>query len=484
MLDILYQKYSRLALTFSEVSKEIGVPEEEINRWVHEKKIKAMETDSVQLISLIELEEFLKGNSLSPVDKTTPQRYNPPTISEVSEKEFDMINVIGKGSVFFNKSRGKWQIAFYLEDDGGNKKRKVISGDTKEDVQYEFERIKRGDSDVPVVRNKSKHIFNDMIQKFLDFKALSGVRDNTVEWYENLCKRIKKAFDGVYAEDIDTEAVQRFVSGIKYKDNGDVYSDKTISETYKVFKAVIEYCEDEGLKMNRISYKRIRKPAGKEKATPNEKTFTVEQVSAILEALKDNKRYLTFAKVLLGTGARLSEVLALRYSDLSDGRISISKQLKIDRTKQGSERYQVCDTKTAGSVRNNLVSETVIKVVDEWHRVVRADVEYYKKVCEHGYQDWIFLNDEGYPIDGNSFREKFKQYLKRHGVEFNVTPHMFRHTYATLLYENNVSMKMISLLLGHTNIRTTSEIYTAITDRKKEDEFAKVNGVINTIIGV
>ena len=60
---------------------------------------------------------------------------------------------------------------------------------------------------------------------------------------------------------------------------------------------------------------------------------------------------------------------------------------------------------------------------------------------------------------------------------------MFRHTYATLLYENNVSMKMISLLLGHTNIRTTSEIYTAITDKKRNDEFAKVNGVINALIG-
>lgn len=74
----------------------------------------------------------------------------------------------------------------------------------------------------------------------------------------------------------------------------------------------------------------------------------------------------------------------------------------------------------------------------------------------------ILLNRQGRPISTQSVRRIVQRYLKRIGSSYRVTPHMFRHTFATSLLEAGMDIRYIQSLLGHSSISTT-QIYTHVT---------------------
>ncbi len=84
----------------------------------------------------------------------------------------------------------------------------------------------------------------------------------------------------------------------------------------------------------------------------------------------------------------------------------------------------------------------------------------FAKEIEHS--GAILLNRQGNPISTQSVRRIVQRYLKRIGSSYHVTPHMFRHTFATSLLEAGMDIRYIQSLLGHSSISTT-QIYTHVT---------------------
>lgn len=76
-------------------------------------------------------------------------------------------------------------------------------------------------------------------------------------------------------------------------------------------------------------------------------------------------------------------------------------------------------------------------------------------------QGAILYNRQGHPLSPQSVRGIIRKYLKRIGQPGNVTPHMFRHTFATSLLEAGMDIRYIQTLLGHSSI-TTTQIYTHV----------------------
>lgn len=80
----------------------------------------------------------------------------------------------------------------------------------------------------------------------------------------------------------------------------------------------------------------------------------------------------------------------------------------------------------------------------------------------------FFVNRLNRPLSDQSVRLMVRKYALLSGVELHVTPHMFRHSFATLLLEEDVDIRYIQKLLGHSSIVTT-QIYTHVAARKQRD---------------
>jgi site-specific recombinase XerD len=96
-----------------------------------------------------------------------------------------------------------------------------------------------------------------------------------------------------------------------------------------------------------------------------------------------------------------------------------------------------------------------------------------------GAQGTLFVNHYGLPLQPHSFRSKLRSVASYAGLKRHVTPHMLRHTAATLLIENGVDIRIVQRLLGHSSIATT-EIYTHVSDEalRKTLERADILDVI------
>lgn len=96
-----------------------------------------------------------------------------------------------------------------------------------------------------------------------------------------------------------------------------------------------------------------------------------------------------------------------------------------------------------------------------------------------GAQGTLFVNHYGLPLQPHSFRSKLRSVASYAGLKRRVTPHMLRHTAATLLIENGVDIRIVQRLLGHSSIATT-EIYTHVSDEalRKTLERADILDVI------
>lgn len=86
----------------------------------------------------------------------------------------------------------------------------------------------------------------------------------------------------------------------------------------------------------------------------------------------------------------------------------------------------------------------------------------------------LFLNRLGAPMKPQSIRTQLRRFAREAGIARRVTPHMLRHTAATLLIETGVDIRFVQRLLGHSSIATT-EIYTHVSDEALRTTLERAN---------
>lgn len=107
-------------------------------------------------------------------------------------------------------------------------------------------------------------------------------------------------------------------------------------------------------------------------------------------------------------------------------------------------------------------------------RAVHWIKEYLNFPGKEQNKEALFLNKWGQALSLRSIDRAFAFYLKKSGLASKVTPHTLRHTIATHLLENGMDLKTIQVLLGHSNLATTT-IYTQVGSRLKEEVYNKAH---------
>ncbi|WP_123054503.1 site-specific integrase [Clostridium sp. JN-1] len=205
--------------------------------------------------------------------------------------------------------------------------------------------------------------------------------------------------------------------------------------------------------------------------------FTVEEEKKFVKSLEIHRNRALFILVL-GTGLRQGEVLALRWSDIDFD----NNELKVERTFKmvklinkapGSKAELIIqEPKTKNSKRTIPIPSSVITELKK-HRLRQLE-EKLKAGDAYADNDLVFPNAIGEPTDARNITRSYSRALKRADIPYK-NFHAMRHTYATRLFERDVPLKTVQELLGHADISTTANIYTHVLPRQKVKAVDKLN---------
>ena len=169
--------------------------------------------------------------------------------------------------------------------------------------------------------------------------------------------------------------------------------------------------------------------------------LTVNEINDILDtidlSLPEGQRNRAMLEVLYSCGLRVSELISLRYSDVyfDEGFIRVEGK--------GSKQRLVP------------ISETAIREIKNYL------LDRNRMVVKKGFEDILFLSRRGTALSRGMVFHIIEQQTEMAGVHKNVSPHTFRHSFATHLLEGGANLRAIQEMLGHEKI-TTTEIYTHI----------------------
>lgn len=147
-------------------------------------------------------------------------------------------------------------------------------------------------------------------------------------------------------------------------------------------------------------------------------------------------------ELLFATGARVAEICTLR----SDNVDLLGNSVKF--YGKGSKERII-----------PIENFAVLSILRKYHSL------FEKEIPDSGY---FFVNKLGRRMAEQSVRNMINFYCKQCGVDMHITPHMFRHSFATLLLEEDVDIRYIQRMLGHSSI-TTTQIYTHVTSAKQKE---------------
>lgn len=162
----------------------------------------------------------------------------------------------------------------------------------------------------------------------------------------------------------------------------------------------------------------------------------IERMLDVIDLSKDEgQRNLAIIEVLYGSGLRVSELINLKLSNV-----------------HLSEKYMLVEGK--GSKQRLVpLSDESIKQIEFWLQD-RCHLN-----IKPGNEDYLFLNRRGAKLTRVMILYIVKDLAERAGIKKNISPHTFRHSFATHLLEGGANLRMIQMMLGHENLVTT-EIYT------------------------
>jgi len=277
---------------------------------------------------------------------------------------------------------------------------------------------------------------NNIIRKYHTYLRLEkGLSPNTLDAYMRDLEKLLRfaAEEKKKVTDISYEDLQQFVArlhdlGIHARSQARIISG---IKSFYYFLLLEEYLETDPTELLEMPKIGLKLP----------EVLTVNEVNAILDtidlSLPEGQRNRAMLEVLYSCGLRVSELTGLRYPDVyfEEGFIRVEGK--------GSKQRLVPISETAlREIKNYLIDRNSIKV-------------------KKGFEDILFLSRRGTALSRIMVFHVIKQQTELAGIHKNVSPHTFRHSFATHLLEGGANLRAIQEMLGHEKI-TTTEIYTHI----------------------
>lgn len=403
---------------------------------------------------------------------------------------------------------GKYRIIIsHGKDKDGKRKRisKTIYACNQKEAEKQAilmeDKIRRGillEEEPEVKEEKKDYLFQDVVDVWRSKieekeEGYSYVRKTLTRYNDILDKFLIPYFGEMKVQDITFEKVNSYM-GMLNKDGVRVDKQKGgYSETTKKqHKAILLMLLQEAIHygwLKEIPYienKRMKKKQSRAKKE-NENFITEAEIAELLERVNERPRkangeycqdvdywqHKMFVYLGLATGLRLSELCGLEFKDINWEKNEIvirrtshysNKQLYTQEFLKNGESYRVIavHVKIMEMLREYREEMNKIWTEKKRQKEVRKDRIRYEIVES----DRLFTKHDGSPINPSTISKWFNTQVKEWNIvkdsNRHLTVHGLRHTYASILVENGMDMPAVSKSIGHSNIRTTIDIYTHV----------------------
>lgn len=279
-------------------------------------------------------------------------------------------------------------------------------------------------------------------QKRLDEKTLKAYKIDLTQFLNK--------YNSYVITDISSQILEEYIANLHK-----TYKPKTVKRKIASLKAFFHYLEYREIidknPFNKIQL-RFREPVILPKTIPLRtvemflSTMYKERKNAKTEYKRKNAlRDIAVAELLFSTGIRISELCNLKDSD-----VNLDDGILLIYGKGDKER------------RIQISNADVISILKEYRITFLSEI----KQANH-----FFVNQNGTALSDQAIRRMINKYTDVALIEQHITPHMFRHTFATSLLEADVDIRYIQEMLGHSSINIT-EIYTHVAVAKQGDILA------------
>ena len=291
------------------------------------------------------------------------------------------------------------------------------------------------------------------IVDYLSYAAIEkGLSKNTIDAYRRDLTKFKDflANNELLIEDVNSKVIDDFLGWLRGADGSNSRgSESSNSRTIVTVRNLYKFISTSNHTVNPL---KDYSPPKIPKRLP--KALKIAEVMALIESSKlgDDAisiRNCALIEVLYATGARVSEIVNLEISNVSE--IANTTTLKLS-GKGGKERVVPIGV----YARNSL----------EQYLTLSRPALLHKKVSTS-----LFLNSRGDSLSRQSAWEIIASLAERANIETRVTPHAIRHSFATHLLDGGADIRVVQELLGHSSV-TTTQNYTLVTIDKLRESYA------------
>lgn len=348
-----------------------------------------------------------------------------------------------------NKASGLWSCRFREMDENNQSHQKRLSGfKTKKEAQYGYEDyIKKRDEEIKKKQLAAQQaptdpndiLFDELLASYLSFTKNRVKESSFYDIESKLRNRLIPFFTGKKIKEISPKMVSDWIENIDYKYSSKMWILSTLASIYKYGE---KYYDIKNI-MPKVDRPRNLEPQ------KEMQIWTPEEVSSVISEI-GNRSIAMYIRTLYITGCRRGEGLALTWEDfdLEKGSVRINKSVTT-KTREGA--YKITTTKNAASVRSVSLPSFFLKELKEYR------LEEMKS-ANGTWDDHLFVFGGLRPLAPSTVDHNFAAAIKKAGVK-QIRIHDLRHSCASLLISQNISVVGVSRRLGHKNIEQTLNTY-------------------------
>ena len=386
-----------------------------------------------------------------------------------------------EGSVYQRKD-GRWvgQVTVGYREDNGKPIRRYTYQATREEAARWVALQVATELDRAGSVRSGELLLRDFLHNWLATFKVHEVCSRTMALYYDAERlHIAPALGDLPLGEVTPLKIQTFLYQLQAEKR---LSQRTISLNKSVLVQMYDYAMELGLVENNPT-RNAKLPRQSRKIDDGDsKVIPIAQREKLLKAAESDPILCPILTLLMLTGMRIGEALALQWKhvDFQNRTISIqqslTRELEFDgegRTKKTAAALGV--TKTRCSRRVIQAPDLVLQRLREWMRYLSKRKGGLEALVPEGF---VFCSTRTMGMRTYSgFRASFRHFLERNGFgDQHLNLHRFRHTYASMLLEQEISPKVVQKLLGHRDISTTLGVYSHVVP----EVFTGVTAVVNT----